>query len=415
MTRLAAGRDDRGFTIMEVVVAMSVFAVFVAASLGVLMRTTQTTHGNLRRTAATNIALRYIEAARGANVFAIPTGRVTTTETMGNLSFTVTQNARYVPATNSGSVCAGTANTLAYKLVTITVTWPNMGAIKPVRTDTLKAVGIGKNGVDPSKGSLAIEVVGSTGTRLPGVTVSISNGQSMNTDDDGCVVFTNLPPATYTASVNTMGYVSTANRQAHTTSPIGVSAGTMARGSVYYDTARTLNIAFGAPAGATIVSGWSVRLGNTYIAETVYPTCTGGVAAQGCVTALPTTVGADLQARALYPETYTVNAKLGTCSAPVSVDVRPVTATPPTATLPVAAPTIRVQVAGTITAGRSFTVSGCGYSTSVSSTVAGSTLMLPYGTWTFTIPATWFKPGTSQAVVLSETNKTPLVTLAVAS
>jgi prepilin-type N-terminal cleavage/methylation domain-containing protein len=415
MSRMIRRRGDRGFTLVEVVVSMSLFAVAASVTLGLLLRTTQVAGDNIRRTAAANLAQKQIESVRSQKATAITDGQSTTTAVIGSTTYTIKQLANYVSTDSSTSVCTGSGNTLAYKLVTVTVTWPNMGTIKPIRADTLKAVGLGADGLDSTLGTLAILVAGTSGAAQSGITVTLSSGATKTTGDDGCAVFTGLSPATYSASASMSGYTGFTNSQNATLGSLGVTAGGVTRGTLTYDTVRSVSVALDSPAGAVIPSTMPLRVGDSYLSEYTLSTCPGTVTSS-CTSGLPGTV------QALFPEVYTV--KVGACTetspSSVSVDLRTAGTSTPSVTVPVGAPTIKVQTAlGTAIVGRTVTIAhttGCSESYTTPSVSGGRAIAIPYGSWTISTARTSAGVGTvSQSVTLSSTNKTPTVTLVVIS
>ena len=425
MAAIRNSSDDSGFSLVEVVVAMAIFTVLATISLGLLVNTSHVASSNIHRTAATNLVNSQLEVARSLDAQTIPDGRQVTTQTIGNFAYTVTQTATYVGSNSTTSVCAGTGNSLAYKLVTVLVTWPNMGNIKPVRGDTLRAVGVGSDGLDATKGTLAVSVVGSTSQPTSGIVVTLlPGGIAQTTGDDGCAVFTELTPSTYAATADAVGYVGSANTQAASVTGLGVAAGAIRRGTLLYDTERRVNVLFDAPVGAIVPSNLPLRVGNSYVSETTVPLCTS-TSTVACTTAVPGTVNN------LFPESDTI--KAGTCTetAPsqVTVDLRPVGADGSTATVPVGAATVKVALTALPAVGLSgrtvtFThvtpATGCavGEIYTMTSVSAGSTLVLPYGSWTVSTPilnAFGVQVGvTTQVVTFNATNKTTTITLLVA-
>ncbi len=178
------------------------FTILVTAGLAVLVRTTSVASQNLRRTTAANLLTRQIEAARGTKVLDIPNGRRTTTAVVGGTTYTITQDADYVSSADTTSLCVGATSSLLYKLVTVRVTWPEMQRVAPVRGDTLRAVGLGSDDADAARGALTVVVRDESGAVVPGATVRLDgSGESRTTGSDGCAVFVDVTPGSYTVDV----------------------------------------------------------------------------------------------------------------------------------------------------------------------------------------------------------------------
>jgi prepilin-type N-terminal cleavage/methylation domain-containing protein len=188
-----------GFTLAEVVVGMALFAVLVVAGLGLLLQTTNVAGQNVRRTTAANLLTRRIEAARATTARNIPDSQQVATAVVGGTTYTLTQDTKYVSDKQLTSICEDTSGNLLYKLVTVTVTWPEMEAVKPVRGDTLKAVGLGSDGSAAANGALVVTVRDDAGDLVAGAEVDVAD-QTQITGDDGCAVFVDLAPNTYTGS-----------------------------------------------------------------------------------------------------------------------------------------------------------------------------------------------------------------------
>ena len=405
--------DDAGFTLLEVVMAMLVFAVMVTGVLGVVTNTLDVTRSNTHRVAAANLATKQIESTRSLRTLDIPEGMTTRTETVANTVFTITQTANYVVAGSSNSVCQGSGNQLAYKLVNVTVTWPNMGRVAPVRSDTLKALGVGDSGLDPTKGSLAVAVKGATGGAVAGVAVTISpSNVTRLTGPDGCAVFVNLDAGvSYTAQAAQAGFVGAVNAPVTSLSQ-GVAAGTVTRAELTYDRTRSATVAWAAPVGHLPPAGLPLRYRSSYVSDgAFFATCPAGGSA--CTTGVPGL------ANNLFPAVYEMNA--GTC-----VDARTgkgdvdLVSGDGALTVPLAGFRVTVRdVGGVPRPGRAVTAThapesdpkGCtsGATWSLAATGATGTTAsaLPFGTWTFStangvaaVQATVANPGNPVADVV---------------
>jgi prepilin-type N-terminal cleavage/methylation domain-containing protein len=415
------GADEGGFSLMEVVVAMAVFAIFCAASVGLLVRSTGATRGNIQRTAASNLLTEQIQIARSMTALTIPTGVTVRTEAVSNTTYTITQTAKFLSADSTSSVCDGSGASLAYKLVTVVVTWPEMGSIKPVTGNTLKAVGIGTDGLNTT-GALALGITGSDGTSESDITVTLNNGTTAITGDDGCALFVGLPVGVYSATINQSGYVGSANVQAVNKTGFGVVAGALTRGNISYDKARSFILNAGGAAGAIIPAGLSVRIsGGAITTPTVFPACSGAPVS-ACATG-PIT-GTNGLAKQFFPAIYTV--KFGTCvesgdESEVSADLTAESSEGSTVTVPMGTVAVNVTkiLGGASIAGKTITarhVTGCTETFTTPSVAGGTTFKLPYGSWTISTPTT--SSGTtllSVGVTLRGATPTAVVPLVVTS
>jgi len=400
---------------IEVVAAMTVFTIVVTVTLGMILKTAQVTASNSRRVVAAGLANRQIESARSQLATQIPNGAQTRIETVGGVAYTVTQTANYLAPDASTSVCTGSGSQLAYKLVTVTVTWPAMGTTKPVRADTLRTIGIGE-GLDATKGSLAVAVTGAGGAPVSGVALTAA-GQQVTTGIDGCAVITGVDPGTYVATVASPGYVGTGNAQTTSLANLVVNAGGITRGTLLYDQAHTVTLTSAAGGGYQVPPGLGLTFRDTYLAQQAYPAC-GQVSGQGCLTAFP---GA---AQNLFPAVYNVWA--GTCAdaaVPTTVDLTGATLDGGTVAVGVGRARVDVQTAGVSQAGRVVyavhaadpvgpnpgCVGGETWTLPVTA-VGGVSVVLPYGTWKFSL--TPVPPGNAPSATLTAASPASVVVVA---
>ena len=138
-------RCDDGISLVETVIAMMVFAVFSLLAAAYLISAQQVGAGNTQRVAAANLAAQQIELVRSSRTLDLPDGTTVlpTAPVLSGTTYRLTQSVRFVSGPDGASVCTGGNDRLAYKLVTVSVTWPRMARLEPVRTDTLWVLGIG--------------------------------------------------------------------------------------------------------------------------------------------------------------------------------------------------------------------------------------------------------------------------------
>ena len=171
--------------------------------------------------------------------------------------YTVAQNVVWASPGNTSTSCdvpATSGAALAYKRVTVTVTWPDMGGVAPVTSQTLLTPPAGS--YDPNDGHILVQAFDRDALPLAGQTVSLTGPEtaSQTTTSDGCAFFSYLDPGTYTATLSTTGYVDRQGGQPATQS-VGVTASQITRVQFDYDRAATLSVGLVAPSGAVIPTG----------------------------------------------------------------------------------------------------------------------------------------------------------------
>lgn len=399
---------DDGFTLVEALVAMMLFSVLSFTTAGVLLNTLGVGKGNAARVAAANLAAEEISRVRQLRAVDVPDGATTVTPSpvVNGVPYTVVRTANYVAADSSTSPCTGPASSssvkLAYKLVTVSVTWPGMGSVRPVRQDTLLSLGIGFAGVDSTTGTGAIGVTGADGAPRSGVTVALSDGSTRTTGLDGCAVFTGLNPSTvYTATVDQPSWVDRTGVRRATTPAFSVTASGIRRSALSYDTAGALAMTLAGPEGLAPPPTLGVTLASSNFPSLERPflECASGVVHQ-CVAGTPRT------AARLFPGQYAAWA--GTCA-----DARPVQAATATVvsgqtasvTLPLAGARVTVVNNGGVPTG-GYTVYAVRQDDGVclahswpmsSSSASTQALALPPGRWTFALNPTAALPDSGQA------------------
>ncbi|MBU4216078.1 MAG: prepilin-type N-terminal cleavage/methylation domain-containing protein [Actinobacteria bacterium] len=367
--RLPARGDDSGFSLIEVVVAMVLFAGFAAALLTLLLASQAMGVSNRNRIAATNLAAREIDTVR-STFFASTTaaqdlvnqGAATNPDPLAGgtagsalvvdgTAYTVVRTSVWNPVVGGASACdGGSLSANAAVLVTVTVTWPNMGSVEPVTNSALMSPGKGK-GLSGTAAFAAVKVIDSAGAPNPGRGVKVvgANGDTRSglTDDAGCAVV-QLAPGTagsqYRAVLTDTGYMDVLAGVTNPERALGLvlpgSLNTSAGSTPFtYDKpghiVLTVVDANGDPAdGATVAAlGLTAQVRKTGPAG---PNFDQPIA----LTGTSTTVAANL-----WPTTYAVDfnpAGLSPAPAPVATNVNPGATTTVTLQLPAA----KVQVNG---------------------------------------------------------------------
>ncbi|HWA66082.1 MAG TPA: prepilin-type N-terminal cleavage/methylation domain-containing protein [Mycobacteriales bacterium] len=201
-----------GFTLVEVIAALVVFALGALAVVGALTMTGKLSRTNRQRVQAATIAQQRVDLVREQvkNSVTDPIGRTITTTTVGSTTYTITQDTNWTSLGQAGNDCATGAlqGSVAYQRVAVSVTWP--GGTAPVTDDTV--VTPPANVLSADTITLPIQLVTGSLGPLADQTVKVTpvaGGATVSeeTDSYGCAVFAQLAPGLYKVEVNTAGYV----------------------------------------------------------------------------------------------------------------------------------------------------------------------------------------------------------------
>jgi prepilin-type N-terminal cleavage/methylation domain-containing protein len=197
--RRPAPSPDGGFTLVEVVVGMVLFAVLLIAGLGLVVQSSKVAAANVRRTTAANLLTAQLEAARAARAEDVPEGVQDAAAPVGGTTYAVHREVTYASQSQTTTLCQSAGDDIVFKLVDVTITWPAMQGVAPVRGSTLLAVGVGRDGSSASRGILVVTVTDAAGHPASGAQVTVGNLSHL-TDVTGCIIFPDLPPGSYSGA-----------------------------------------------------------------------------------------------------------------------------------------------------------------------------------------------------------------------
>jgi type II secretory pathway pseudopilin PulG len=254
--RLGLGaRREAGLTIIEIMVAMMVFAIIAVGVAYALTTTLKLTRDARSREVAAHLAAQAIDLSRSIDdVFGIVND--TKSFTVDGVDFSVARSSGWVTAAGGDNACGTAGSPLQYKHVNVKVTWAGMNeTTPPVQADTL----IAPNGRinDPSMGTILVSVTGATGEGMPGMIVSAApaavnpNGAQpvdpapLPTDADGCSYVLKVAPGNYDITIaGPSGSYVSEDQAATVTTTVGVAAGDSTSADAQFDLASTINATF---------------------------------------------------------------------------------------------------------------------------------------------------------------------------
>lgn len=263
-------RSDEGMSLVEVVVALMVFALIalgVGYSTITILKMTEDTRS---RQVATNLATSEIDTARGLQDPFLVTN-TTKTAVVSGKTYTIVRSSSWVTTTGADIGCGTGSGTLQSKRVNVTVTWTGMlTTTQPVRSDTLISPDERIN--DPSLGTIRISVLNVAGTGTAGVAVSVTatsggaplSAQPSPTDTDGCSFALKVTPGTYDVTISRSSSVDT-NQASTSTKSVVVTAGGSVAAQFQYDYAAIFNVSYASNQASGTAALLPSNLDTTYL------------------------------------------------------------------------------------------------------------------------------------------------------
>lgn len=310
---------------VEVMVACVIFMILASGVYGILLASFKATNNDKVRVAASNLASRELEIVRQyfnsgtaavndvtdpakatlTNYHPLPGGTQGQPLKVGGVNYTVVDSVAVQLLGPGASACDGGSGVAhpSY-LLTATVTWPRMGATKPVVDQTVLTPpkGVVK---DDLNGYVAIGVKNANG-EAPAVSVPVqlsgpAGTLSQNTDSTGCAVFTVSTAGSYTASMSSSNWVDFYGNPAPSLANIPVTIGQLTTRQMTYDQAAEIDATFTTAAGYALPTTLPlITIANSGI----QPTGTKVMSSTGAVTAL----------KNLWPFPSGYTAWAGTCA-----------------------------------------------------------------------------------------------------
>lgn len=267
--RFRLDRDEGGFSMVEVLVAILVFSVMIGGIATLQGSTLNVIRNNRHRSVAANLASEEMDTIR-STAFTTLLSQLGAVEqplvNVDGISYTVTRETEWVASDANAGACSAPADAdPAFLRVTVSVTWPVMTGVEPVSSNTIITPPVGS--YDATTGHLAVSVVDRDGAPQEGIPVALAGPEtaSQMTNSDGCVFFAFLTPGSYTATLNETGFVSDQGL-ATPAQTAAVVTGAIASLLFQYDNAATLSLALsGKGAGSPAPANVPVMVANSHI------------------------------------------------------------------------------------------------------------------------------------------------------
>lgn len=242
--RLRSSRDaEAGFTIIEVMVAMTVFALVAAGIATGITASLVLARDTRAREVASTLAMEDIDTLRDtASIFDVKSG--TAQRSVGGRSYDLTRTVSWTRSSGVSNACGTGDGTLSYKAVTVKVSWATSASSSGTQQVTMSsAIAPLTNINSDSSGSILVGVTNANGVGVAGVVPTVSGGPAgvtfPATDAEGCTYVSGVQPGTYTISVARSGFVDSTQQPSPSTQSVQVSAGSSGAAAFAVDRAAT--------------------------------------------------------------------------------------------------------------------------------------------------------------------------------
>ncbi|PZF57358.1 hypothetical protein DEJ23_07690 [Curtobacterium sp. MCSS17_008] len=270
---------DSGLSVIEVMVAMMVFAVMsvgIAYGIANTLQLTQTSRGRETAVALASQdidAMRQTAAATTAGIFKVVSKSGSSNrKTLGGVTYEIDRSVTWVQSDGASGACGTSNGKLAYKSVVATVSWPNARGGTSSTTMT-SAIAPSDAVTDPGYGTVIVSAVNASGAPFAGVGISltpisgsgaVAPGTAPSpTDSQGCSYAVNVAPGDYTVTATIAGGIDTDQEQPSQQTPITVTAGASAPVPFVYDRASQLTLRYASSYGATLPTNMPTVLSST--------------------------------------------------------------------------------------------------------------------------------------------------------
>lgn len=248
-------RDEAGFTMVEMVMAIFIFGMVVTGVAVGMGSGLNLTRQNRNRSVAANLAAQQMDTVRSTDFTTLddqtqvvqPT--TVSSPTVEGVTYTISQNIRWVYKNATGATAGAcqspptSSNPLAYIAVTDTVSWSDMDGVPPVQSDTVISPPVGV--YDQTEGHIRVTVLNAAGAPVSGATVEIVNAaegvdDTDTTGTDGCSFFAYRPVGAYTVSLSSVSGKVDGQGSSTPTTTTTVKSGSTSSVQFMFDTAASL-------------------------------------------------------------------------------------------------------------------------------------------------------------------------------
>lgn len=300
---LNARSNDDGLSLIEVLVAMMIFAMLVVGIGYSLINVLKMTYDSQARETAISLASSELDAVRAiGNPFEVgsPGPR---TVTVGTNTYTIIRTASWASPDGSVDTCGTGDQPLQYKTVNVTVSWAGMNSGAAVQTDTALVPTSRIN--NPTLGTILVSVQDDAGLGVAGITFTATSSagsvDTTPTNSDGCAFLLGVDPGEYTVTLTNSGYMDI-TQSANPALVRTVEAGSSGKFSFQYDKRGTYLLSYASNDFDTVRPLIPSNLTTTFFnTNGRYVTTVPASSLQGSINLYPAQTGYDIVAGTYVP------------------------------------------------------------------------------------------------------------------
>ena len=257
--RLRSARESEdGFTIIEVMVAMTIFALIAAGIAAGIAASLVLSKDTRAREVASTIAMEDIDDLRDTpSIFNVKSG--TDQKKVGDQVFDLTRKVSWTRSSGAATACGTGDGSLSYKAVTVTVRWKTSAAASGTQqVEMSSAIAPLTNINSDTTGSILVGVTNANGIGVSGVVPTVSGGPAgvtfPATDAEGCTYVAGVAPGTYKVSVARTGYIDSTQQPSPSSQSVTVSVGSSGAAAFTFDKVTTYSFKYvTSPASSAIL------------------------------------------------------------------------------------------------------------------------------------------------------------------
>jgi Tfp pilus assembly protein PilV len=180
---------ERGSFLVEAMVGALILLVVGFGVLQMLDRSTALGGEQKRQAVAGNVAQSEQEQVRALPLSEQSNMRRSTAYPVGGITYTAVSRADWINDTTADAGCTTSGSSADYLKLKTVVTWPRMGARKPIELESIITPGVRSFGAN--QGSLAVQVTNAAGTAVSGLQLNLSGSATLSdtTGSSGCVLW----------------------------------------------------------------------------------------------------------------------------------------------------------------------------------------------------------------------------------